>query len=146
MSFSNFLNHNTGNISLWTLGLIIMVSFLGTVLFVKMTEDDTTISASNWRGGEAQGNYQTLETKAMTADGVMIMVETWHDLRIDPDKWDLPTVVKIAVGATTLTFMIDSITNHHAEFTTQILQFAQWFVGDTNLRIVVNAIEKEQND
>ena len=139
MSFSN-----KGNTSFWTLVLIILCSFLLTVLVVKeIGNDETVVKDSSWRGGGAHENHQILETRARTSDSIVVLVETWHDLRIDPDDWNYPEVVRSAVRSATKRYTVDSIVNYHDNFTIQILRDAQWLVGNTNLAITVNTVSWE---
>lgn len=138
MSFSN-----KGITSLWILALIILCSFLGTYLVIKMTENETSISVSDWQAGGAEENHQILETSARTSDSIIVLVETWHDLRIDPDDWNYPEVVRSAVRSATKRYTVDSIVNYHDNFTIQILRDAQWLVGNTNLAITVNTVSWE---
>lgn len=123
--------------------LIISISTIGTILVVNLItnmRNDDVVNISDWRGGGAYENYQILETRARTIDSIMVLVETWHDLRIDPDDWNFPEVVRSAVRSATKRYTVDSIVNYHGDFTIQILRDAQWLVGNTNLAITVNTV------
>lgn len=131
--------------SVWKgLGLVVALVLgivIGRVVYEEINAATrTSVSASSWRGGGARGNYENMLTLARTADSILVKVETWHDLRIDPDKWNLPGVVTDAIRSATRRFTVDSIVNYHADFTTQIIRDAQWLVGNTNIRIVVNTV------
>lgn len=142
MNYFKDMNYR-GRIDLMHVGLIVLCSFLGTVLFVQMTDKDEIISRGDWRAGEAYENHQILETSARTSDSIVVLVETWHDLRLDPDDWNYPEVVRQAVRSATKRYTVDSIVNYHDNFTIQILRDAQWLVGNTNLAITVNTVSWE---